>query len=195
MVELSNMLQIDKFASYGLDESLKNAFKSLCITFDSFKTWTLSSIENKVDYDLSLGLVKTPVGTPAKKTEPTQPKSTPTEPKTTGYNYEFIEMPIELDYEEDEVLVPFEKAIEYGVKTHGAAKTVSMLTKFVKTGSIAHLDADMQNILKSFKDNDEWGRLYETLPYVYGSTTELESVEFAVSVFFTNRPALLKEIM
>lgn len=195
MVELSSMLQVDKFASYGLDETLKNAFKSLCRTFDSFKTWTLSSIENKVDYDMSLGLVKAPVGTPTKKSEPTQPKSTPTEPKTTGYKYEFIEMPIELDYEEDEVLVPFEKAIEYGVKTHGAAKTVSMLTKFVKTGSIAHLDEEMQNILKDFKEDEKLGALYETLPYVYGSTTDLESVEYAVNVFFSNRPALLKEIM
>lgn len=67
MIELSNMLQKDKFDSYGLDESLRNAFKSLCVTFDTFKTWTLSSIENKVEYDMSLGLVRTPVGQPTKK--------------------------------------------------------------------------------------------------------------------------------
>ena len=65
----------------------------------------------------------------------------------------------------------------------------------LKTGKIDHLDEEMKNILKEFKDNEEWCRLYETLPYVYGSTSELESVEFAVSVFFSNRPALLKEIM
>ena len=67
MVELTQLLQKDKFPSYGLDESLRKAFISLCITFENFKTWTLSSIENKVDYDLSLGLVKVPVGTQNKK--------------------------------------------------------------------------------------------------------------------------------
>ena len=67
MIELSNMLQKDKFDNYGLDESLRNAFKSLCVTFDTFKTWTLSSIEKKVEYDMSLGLVRTPVGQPTKK--------------------------------------------------------------------------------------------------------------------------------
>lgn len=67
MTELSQLLQKDKFASYGLNDSLRKTFESLCITFENFKTWTLSSIENKVNYDLSLGLVKVPVGTPTKK--------------------------------------------------------------------------------------------------------------------------------